>query len=153
MADDAPPAELLEQILRAQLTAATSLTDILHRENVAIRERDGLLLTDLGSEKLAALQNLESLEQKRKLHVDSTSATTLAKSLTSNSSKLWDQVIAALKVCDQRNKLNGVMLQLRQEQVQRALDLISDRDTNSVTYAPDGSTKSGKGTVHTWASV
>lgn len=142
----------LEQILKQELAAAKQLTDILNREGTAIRERNASVLTAIAPEKLQALKSLEALEEKRLAH-STTEAAEPSTALNDGLGAMWDRVIDVIRVCDRKNQLNGIMLRLRQETVQRAIDLISNRDSGTLTYSPDGSTKSDKGPNNTWASA
>lgn len=139
----------LEDVLLRELETAKQLTDILNREGTAIRERDAEALSAIAPAKLDALKTLEALEQARITHAPADSDSPS----NDRTDGLWDRVIAVIRVCDRKNKLNGIMLRLRQETVKRAMDLMSDRDSSSVTYGSDGSTRSGTGPAGSWASA
>jgi len=141
----------LRSVLAGQLTAAHELARLLDREACAIRDRDAEVLTDLASEKLQQLQGLETLEaQRNQFESDQGDS---APGSNGETSRLWQQVLDVIRVCDRKNQLNGAMLSLRQEHIQRALDLMADRDSAQMVYAPDGSTMTGSGRFGTSVSA
>lgn len=128
----------IETVLQDQLNAADSLSKLLSEEAVAIRERNAEALTKIATEKLAALQHIDTLETQRR-DWDSNRAAQDGLS-TSEDNPLWSRVIESVAGCDRKNQLNGVMLRLRQESTRRALDLISGKDSATTTYTPNGFT-------------
>ncbi len=136
----------IDQVLKDQFVAAKHLTAILDQEASAIKNRDGLALSEISARKLDSLKALESLEQLRRRHSE-------ASGEIDAGLPLWKQLVEVIKVCDRKNQLNGVMLRLRRESIQRAMDLIADRDNATITYAPDGSTQLGAGRFSTSVSV
>ena len=140
----------LREVLAGQLNAAHELARLLDREASAIRERDAQALNEITPEKLQQLQGLEALEAERN-HLDSFQQPSAADS--PETSRLWQQVLDVIRVCDRKNQLNGAMLSLRQEHTQRALDLLADRDSTELVYSPDGSTTTSAGRFGTSVSA
>ena len=142
----------LATVLKKQLQAAKDLARVLDKEAAAIKQRDAQALNDIAPLKLDGLKTLEALEKARLAHTSNDAVP--QKSLSgSPSDALWNQVIDVIRVCDRKNQLNGAMLALRQQHIQRAMDLITNRDTESVTYAPDGTTKLAHGAQSTSLSA
>ena len=137
----------IDQILREQIDAATTLVRVLDREAAAIKARDAEALTALAPEKLEGLQRLEALEQSKE------QTTSNAASGSASDNKLWEHMLQIVGECSRKNQLNGVMLSLRQEHIQRAMDLIANRDTAAMVYAPDGSTQGTAGHFSTSVSA
>lgn len=134
-----PSLTSLEAVLDQQLQAAQNLARVLDKESAAIKNRDAEALNDIAPLKLEGLETLETLEKAR-LAFASDDAQQKKTAQGSPNDPLWNQVIDVIRVCDRKNQLNGAMLALRQQHIQRAMDLITNRDAESVTYAPDGST-------------
>ena len=142
----------LATVLRKQLQAAKDLARVLDKEAAAIKQRDAQALNDIAPLKLDGLKTLEALEEARLAHTSNDAVPQKSPS-GSPSDALWNQVIDVIRVCDRKNQLNGAMLALRQQHIQRAMDLITNRDTESVTYAPDGTTKLAHGAQSTSLSA
>ncbi len=137
----------IEQVLRQQFEAATALARVLDDEAAAIKDRNADTLTALAPQKLAGLKRLEELESLRIKHTSNGLRASVSEK------ELWDQVLQIIRVCHRKNQLNGVMLNLRRDHIQRAMDLITNRDVAAITYAPDGSTKSTAGQFSTSVSA
>ena len=131
----------LDDILREQLEAARALLAILNREHEAIRSRDARALNVITPEKLEGTKALETLDEKRRAldlaHAPADSFAASANSASENSS-IWAQIIDVIRLCDRKNQLNGVMLELRKEQVHRALELIAGANNETTTYTSSG---------------
>ena len=141
----------LHDVLAGQLNAAQELARLLDREAAAIRDRDAEALAEIAPEKLKQVQGLEALETQRNQF--ETDQVYLAPHSNSETGRLWQQVLEVIQVCDRKNQVNGAMLSLRQEHIQRALDLLADRDSAQIVYAPDGSTKTSSGRFGTSVSA
>lgn len=120
-----------EKTLRAQLSEIQTLLKVLDREQEALKNRDADALMTLASEKLEAMKVLEALEAMRQNHGDE---------LSPENTLIWNKVLDIVRVCEKKNQLNGIMLNLRQEQISRVMNLITNRDAETMTYAQDGST-------------
>ena len=131
----------LDDILGKQLGAARALLAILNREYEAIRSRDAKALSVVTSEKLEGTRALEVLdEERRALDVAYAAADSRSARVNSlsESSSIWAQIIDIVRLCDRKNQLNGVMLELRKEQVHRALELIAGANNETTTYTSSG---------------
>lgn len=142
----------VEQIYQQQLEAAIALARVLDLEAEAIKNRDAEALTELAPEKIAGLKQLEALEQSRlQQHTESENSLPVTSPFAGG--HLREKMLRMVGVCQRKNQLNGVMLQLRQEHIQRAMDLIADRDSAAITYMPDGTTKLASGKSNTSVSA
>ena len=131
----------VDDILREQLEAARALLAILNREYEAIRSRDAKALSIITPEKLEGTKSLEALDEKRRaLDLAQAPADSLTKSANSSSenSSVFAQIIDVVRLCDRKNQLNGVMLELRKEQIHRALELIAGANNETTTYTASG---------------
>ena len=145
----------IEELHQQQLDAAIRLSRVLDQEAKAIKDRDADALFTLAPQKLESLKQLEALEQARLEHsAIADAATNTAHELPSEpGGQLREKVVRMIEVCQRKNQLNGAMLRLRKDHVQRAMDLIAHRDAATITYAPDGSTKLAAGQFNTSVSA
>lgn len=144
------PQPSLVETLEKQLQAAHDLARILDRECTAIKDRDADALNEIAPIKLDGLTRLEALERVRLEFLQESEG---EKNVPEGFERRWQQVIDVVRVCERKNQLNGAMLALRQAHVQRAMDLIADRDSSAVTYSPDGLTQLGSAHNSTSFSV
>ena len=134
--DNTTTQSALENTLKGQLDEIQTLLEVLDKEHVAIKNRDADSLMALASEKLEAMKVLEALETLRLNH---------SNELSPENTVLWNKVLDIARVCEKKNQLNGIMLNLRQDQITRVMNLLTNRDAESMTYAQDGSTLTAAG--------
>ena len=134
--DNTTTQSALENTLKGQFDKIQTLLEVLDKEHVAIKNRDADSLMALASEKLEAMKVLEALETLRLNH---------SNELSPENTVLWNKVLDIARVCEKKNQLNGIMLNLRQDQITRVMNLLTNRDAESMTYAQDGSTLTAAG--------
>ncbi len=134
--DNTTTQSALENTLKGQFDEIQTLLEVLDKEHVAIKNRDADSLMALASEKLEAMKVLEALETIRLNH---------SNELSPENTVLWNKVLDIARVCEKKNQLNGIMLNLRQDQITRVMNLLTNRDAESMTYAQDGSTLTAAG--------
>ena len=134
--DNTTTQSALENTLKGQFDNIQTLLEVLDKEHVAIKNRDADSLMALASEKLEAMKVLEALETIRLNH---------SNELSPENTVLWNKVLDIARVCEKKNQLNGIMLNLRQDQITRVMNLLTNRDAESMTYAQDGSTLTAAG--------
>ena len=134
--DNTTTQSALENTLKGQFDEIQTLLEVLDKEHVAIKNRDADSLMALASEKLEAMKVLEELETIRLNH---------SNELSPENTVLWNKVLDIARVCEKKNQLNGIMLNLRQDQITRVMNLLTNRDAESMTYAQDGSTLTAAG--------
>ena len=134
--DNTTTQSALENTLKGQFDKIQTLLEVLDKEHVAIKNRDADSLMALASEKLEAMKVLEALETIRLNH---------SNELSPENTVLWNKVLDIARVCEKKNQLNGIMLNLRQDQITRVMNLLTNRDAESMTYAQDGSTLTAAG--------
>ena len=134
--DNTTTQSALENTLKGQFDEIQTLLEVLDKEHVAIKNRDADSLMALASEKLEAMKVLEALETLRLNH---------SNELSPENTVLWNKVLDIARVCEKKNQLNGIMLNLRQDQITRVMNLLTNRDAESMTYAQDGSTLTAAG--------
>ena len=134
--DNTTAQSALENTLKGQFDEIQTLLEVLDKEHVAIKNRDADSLMALASEKLEAMKVLEALETLRLNH---------SNELSPENTVLWNKVLDIARVCEKKNQLNGIMLNLRQDQITRVMNLLTNRDAESMTYAQDGSTLTAAG--------
>lgn len=128
----------LRTVLEELLACSRALKETLTLEREALTEHNLSSLNQHTETKKSQLVTLEALELKRRQLLKHMGFDPLADVIVPGLEGLWQEVLAALRACQEDNEVNGAIVRTHQTQTQRALDLLAGRDTRQDVYAADG---------------
>lgn len=130
----------LATTLQEALNKLEQLATILQAENLAITQRDATQLNGLTQEKYTLLNELEEVYelivnhlQAAHLPVDDTGINTYIKQQAQPevTTELWQQFLAASKVCQAQNLSNGRLLQINHQAIGQLATLLFGKSAES----------------------
>ncbi len=147
----------MEELVRTQLTVATSLHRVLLDENNALKARDADRIKALSEEKIQLTSSLEQLASQQGELLAAKGLTLSAEGLNDYARQLPDgraagfnaavkklnEVLAQSK---QQNQVNGQMIAATRQSVEVALSILRGQNgSQELTYGPGGETRSNPG--------
>lgn len=145
-------ANALTDTLQAQQDRARALLQILDAEHDALANGDLAAMDSTAASKIAALAELEQLKASEVgLLADlpfANSDTPLEQALlwcddSGAVRKVFDDLRQCMMACERRNHRNGILVQQRLNFVRRAVDILHAAHADTMTYGPDGMSRSG----------
>jgi flagellar biosynthesis protein FlgN len=133
----------LSAVLNEQIRCAESMLDVLERENQALVANDADLLTTTGADKARLVDALEKLEIERRdlTQAFGAAAASIAGGTGPQSSPEWQELIALVATCKERNQRNGALVKARSDQVRALLNSL--RSSEPAMYAASGNVHAG----------
>ena len=128
----------LRTVLEELLVSSRALQDTLIQEREALTEHNLSSLNQHTETKKNQLVTLEALELKRRQLLKELGFDPMTDVIVPELEALWQEVLTALRACQEGNEVNGAIVRTHQTQTQRALDLLAGRDTRQNVYAADG---------------
>jgi flagellar biosynthesis/type III secretory pathway chaperone len=104
----------------------------LEQENQALLDGNTDGLNQVGAEKVRLMESLESLERERRLMAQLPEGALAGQSDQGH----WQRLLDLMEECRRRNERNGVLVNLRREQVDQALRVL--RGTELELYDASG---------------
>lgn len=148
------PAQQLRSVLQSELNIATLLAELLDGESKALAVSDIASITEINHKKQPLIVKLEQHGRQRDAvlnmagfptgkagldaFVDNQSAEDAA-ALT----QLLTTLKTVAKTCQQRNQINGGIVSINRQYLQRAISVLRGRDPESSAYGPGGEYTSG----------
>ncbi len=141
--------EMLSELIRQQIQLLEKLNRALTEEHAQLTLKRVEDLEALASLKLSLLGELHQLEKKQATHLASTGSTPTLNSLLTQLdnessvtfSKLIEQLNKLANVCNDQNKVNGIIIHARQRANQHILSLLHNQTSEDVTtYGKKGET-------------
>lgn len=143
----------IEQLLQQEIACARTLVHLLEQEYAALAQRDIGRLDTIIPEKRNAIADLESLGQRREtLLAQRHSSTSDAATYTgdgenknpfsgdSRQSDLWDELRSLAQQCQEKNQVNGRIVEIGYRQSRVALDVLHGVAPCSELYDSSGRT-------------
>ncbi len=128
----------LRTVLEELLACSRALSTTLIQEREALTEHNLSSLNQHTETKKDQLVRLEALELQRRQLLKHMGFDPMTDVIVPGLEGLWQEVLTALRTCQEDNEVNGAIVRTHQTQTQRALDLLAGRDTRQDVYAADG---------------
>ena len=132
------PLEQLRHVLEELLECSTRLQETLLAERDALTQHNLNTLNAHTEAKKDLLVRLEALELQRRAQLNQLGFDPSQEAIVPELESLWQQVLDALRVCQEANEVNGAIVRTHQTQTQRALDLLAGRDSDQTLYEASG---------------
>jgi flagella synthesis protein FlgN len=128
----------LRHVLEELLECSIRLQDTLIAERDALTQHNLNTLNAHTEAKKDLLVRLEALEVQRRAQLKQLGFDPNQDAIVPELSSLWQQVLEALRGCQEANEVNGAIVRTHQTQTQRALDLLAGRDSDQTLYEASG---------------
>lgn len=112
--------EALNQVVDEQIRVARAVLAILELENEALQAGNIDSLSTAGEKKAELVITMEQLEQERELIVQTSDT-----AVDSRHRQRWDQLLALMEECKDRNEDNGELVRSRRQHVARTLKILN----------------------------
>lgn len=130
----------LTELLQHQDTLLNQMMTLLDEEFSLLKQRQALSLPDISSKKQQLLEQLQQNDERIGKHPDH-------HQLDHQFAELKEQLVDKLRQCQERNEVNGKLLELSLASNRRLAGVLTQiRDRNSMTY-------DSKGTPHSVGSM
>lgn len=136
----------IEHLLQSEIASAHRLMHTLDQEYAALAQRDVDLLDTIVPEKRNIVAELEALGRQRDaLLAQLNPSTTTAESANPFSddtrlSDLWDELKSVAQQCQDKNRINGSIVEIGYRQSRQALDILHGVSSSSELYDKSGRT-------------
>jgi flagella synthesis protein FlgN len=142
-------AKQLFSILQAEYKTSADLLESLKLERQALIDADIDMINQLAEKKQPLVLKLELLGKQREnvlrsvgFNTDKAGLAAFISNQPEKQSQLLNQLLAKLKnmatACRQQNQLNGGVLNVNRQYVQRAMSIFRGKDLNAEAYGPGG---------------
>ena len=131
------PAQQLRSTLQAELQLAQQLAVILETERTALTEANSDVLDQCVRAKHPLIKQLEQLGRQRDL-ILKTAGFPAGKQDAAALSKLINQLKLQAAHCREHNQINGGIVNVNRQYLQRALSIMRGRDPEVSAYGPGG---------------
>lgn len=128
----------LRDVLEELLECSTRLQQTLLAERTALTQHNLNTLNAHTEAKKDLLVHLEALEVRRRAQLNQLGFDPGQDAIVPELESLWQQVLEALRTCQEANEVNGAIVRTHQTQTQRALDLLAGRDSGQTLYEASG---------------
>ncbi len=132
------PLQPLRDVLEELLECSRQLQETLLAERDALTQHNLNTLNAHTDAKKDLLVHLEALEVRRRAQMNQLGFDPAQETIVPELEALWQQVLEALRQCQEANEVNGAILRTHQTQTQRALDLLAGRDSDQTLYEASG---------------
>jgi len=139
----------LKELLDEEIEGGRHLLAALEAERNALGSGDSASLDETGTHKQAAFQRLLQLERERSdlcealgYEDDQEGMQQLIASYNPGPDLMnkWKQLLEVMQACRQANEVNGKVVHLKRQQVQRGLELLRGHVVKDSLYGPSGET-------------
>lgn len=128
----------LMTLLQTEIGRTRDLFDSLELESEALVARDTAALEKVTENKLAQVRQLESLGQQRETLLTTIEGDPLYQH--SQLSSVWQELLSLAKQCQQKNRINGSIIEVGFRQSQQALDILQGTSSKPELYNNAGQT-------------
>jgi len=143
------PLQQLHSILKAEHDTASQLLAILKGERDSLTGSDSEVMNDMAAKKQPLVVNLEQLGRQREAVLQAagfSSGKDGLEAFIENQSERDSQglykLLSALKVvakaCRENNQINGGIVNVNRQYLQKAMSILRGRDVNPSSYGPSG---------------
>lgn len=147
---------ITEKLLKKGLNSSLKLLDLLTSEadnlkknanataisTIAANKKETVTQLDQFSKQLTQVLATEKLQMTPSGVSEYFKKAETVKLNTSNSTRLWKEIISISKQCRILNEKNGASINLLSQHTQRSLQILKGKSQQATTYGPDGSTYS-----------
>ena len=139
----------LKELLDEEIEGGRHLLAALEAERHALGAGDDVSLDETGTHKEAAFQRLLQLERERSdlcqalgYEDDPEGMEELIASCNPGPNLLdkWKQLVEVMQACRRANEVNGQVVNIKRQQVQRGLELLRGHVAQDSLYGPSGET-------------
>ena len=145
----------IEQILQSEIECAQQLLNSLELEHQALTGNQTEILEEIVREKLAFIQQLEAVTRQREKLVTTINGFSIEMILPQTKpdpingndrlSVLWNKLVGVAELCQQKNRINGRIVESISRQSRNALDILQGVSPATVSvselYDNSGHTK------------
>ncbi len=142
-------AQQLFTVLQAEYKTSADLLESLKLERQALIDADIDKVNEISEKKQPLVMQLELLGKQREVilqsvgfNPDKTGLSAFISNQPEKQSQMLKKVLTQLKkmaeACRQQNQLNGGIVNVNRQYVQRAMSIFRGRDTNADAYGPGG---------------
>lgn len=128
----------LSAILHSEIDCSNVLMQFLTQEATALAEHNVAALQLVIQDKQNIILQLERLGQQREAILAASDADLLGES--PELSNLWQKLLTVAGQCQQKNRINGSVIELGYRQSKQALDILKGGATQSELYNNSGQT-------------
>jgi|SRR5690554_5342699 len=143
------PAQQLSSVLQSELNVATQLAELLDAESKALAVSDIDLINAINNKKQPLIVKLEQHGRQREAVLVSTGFPAGKAGLDAfvdnqpaedglALNQLLNTLKTVAKACQQRNQVNGGIVSINRQYLQRAISVLRGRDPESSAYGPGG---------------
>ncbi|ODN66565.1 flagella synthesis protein FlgN [Methylophaga muralis] len=143
------PGQQLRSVLQSELNVATQLTELLAVEREALALSDIDTISNINTQKQPLIMKLEQHGRQRDALLTTSGFPAGKQGLEAfidnqneDDGVALNQLIKSLKViaknCQQRNQINGGIVSINRQYLQRAISVLRGRDPESSAYGPGG---------------
>ncbi|AFJ02601.1 Flagellar biosynthesis protein FlgN [Methylophaga frappieri] len=148
------PAQQMQSTLKSESQIANEFANLLQVERQALMDRDETKLNHCLKQKQPLVRQLEALGRQRELILKQAGfpadrqgmAAFIANQLPAQAETL-QKMLASLKqtaqACQQNNQINGGIVSVNRQYLQRAMSILRGRDPEASAYGPGGEYTSG----------
>jgi len=139
----------LHSILQAELNAASQLLNLLKGERDALTESNADVMNDMSAKKQPLLVSLEQLGRQREAILQAAGFSSGKEGLeafienqTERDAHILNNVLNPLReaaqACRDNNQINGGIVNVNRQYLQKAMSILRGRDVNPSSYGPGG---------------
>jgi len=139
----------LQSLLQAEQNVTSQLLEILTEERDSLRMSDANVMDMMTVKKQPLVLQLEQLGRQREallqregFSVDKEGLKAFIANQTHQDAQMLNNILQDLRVmvnaCRDNNQINGGIVNVNRQYVQRAMDMLRGRDLNASSYGPGG---------------
>jgi len=139
----------LQSILQAELEAASQLLSLLKGERDALTESNADVMNDMSAKKQPLLVSLEQLGRQREAVLQAAGFSSgkdgleaFVENQTERDAVILNTVLNSLReaaqACRDNNQINGGIVNVNRQYLQKAMSILRGRDVNPSSYGPGG---------------
>lgn len=139
----------LHSILQAEHETASQLLALLRNERDALTESDTDVMNDVSAQKQPLVVSLEQLGRQREAVLQAAGFSSgkdgleaFIENQTQQEISVLNRTLSALKkvakACQEHNQINGGIVNVNRQYLQKAMSILRGRDVNPSSYGPGG---------------
>ncbi len=143
------PLQQLSSILQAEKDTSAQLLALLQSERDGLTASDSAIMDEMSAQKQPLIVRLEQLGRQREqlLKMEGFSAgkegleAFIANQVTAQASvlnKLVNSLKTTAQACREHNQINGSIVNINRQYLQKAMSILRGRDINASSYGPGG---------------
>lgn len=152
--------EQAENTLKSILLELNELHSLLNEEKVLLADSDFDKITHIADLKKQIITSIELNNSKLKailsLNTSDDSEISIHEIITKNipnNANLWVEIESLLKICKDKNSINGIILSNNRRQIQQSISILQGQSNEVLTYGATGESIVNKSSVNLPQSV